>query len=382
MLEQNRRIPGFAGNKWWRQKMNSEDKTFRNLQKHLNKQTLGFPETQSGSDIALLRQLFTPAEAEIAMMLTYRNESAEQIQKRAIKAGKSIEETKRLLDQAAEKGVIGSQEKDGARQYRILPYVIGILENVIHTATPELTAAHRKYSEDGLFWEEYLKTKIPQMRTIPIQKSITPKHHVGTYDEIRNLIETTDGPIVVIECACRKGAEDRGEPCRRTSRKETCLHFRDMARFLVEKAKVGRQISKEEALDILQKNQEDGLVLQPANSQAPDAICSCCGCCCAPLKTHRSLPDPLSHWATNFYAEVNPEMCTGCGVCEERCQAAAIKLDQDAGKAMVDLTHCLGCGLCVEACPEDAIELRKNAVEVIPPRNAEEMTEAIMAGKS
>lgn len=363
-------------------KMKSEDKLYRDLQIHLDEQTLGFPETQSGSDIALLQQLFTPAQAEIAMMLTYRYESAEQIQERAIKAGLSIEETKRLLDQAAEKGVIGYQEKDGARQYRIIPYVIGILENVIHTATPELVSAHLKYSEDGLFWRDYLKTKIPQMRTIPIQKSITPKHPIGTYDEIRELIETADGPIVVMECACRKGAEKRGEPCKRTSRKETCLHFRNMARFLLEKAKVGRQISKEEALDILQKNQEDGLVLQPSNSQAPDAICSCCGCCCAPLKTHKSIPNPLSHWATNFHAEVNPEMCTGCGLCEERCQAAAMKLDEDRKAATVDLTHCLGCGLCVDACPEDAIELRKNATEAVPPRTTEEMTEVIMAGKS
>jgi len=362
--------------------MKSEDKLYRDLQRHLDKQTLGFPETKSGSDIDLLQQLFTPAQAEVAMMLTYRYESIGQIQKRAIKAGKSIEETKHLLDQAAEKGVIGFQEKDGERRYRNIPYVIGILENVIHTATPEFISAHLKYSEDGLFWRDYLKTKIPQMRTIPIQKSITPRHHIGTYDAIKNLIETTDGPIVVIECACRSGAEKRGEPCKRTTRKETCLHFRDMAKFLLEKAKVGRQISKEEALHILQKNQEEGLVLQPANSQAPEAICSCCGCCCAPLKTHKVIPNPLSHWATNFHAEVNPEICTGCGLCEERCQAAAMKLDEDKKTATVDLTHCLGCGLCVEACAAEAIELHRNAMEVIPPRTTEEMTEVIMTGKS
>ena len=362
--------------------MNSEDKVYRNLQKHLDEQTLGFPETQSGSDIDLLRQLFTPAQAEIAMMLRYRYDSLEQIQDRAAKAGKSIEQTERLLDQAAGKGVIGHRVKDGIKQYRVLPYVIGFLENVIHSAPPELMAAHLRYSEDGLFWRDYLKTKIPQMRTIPIQKSIKTRHHIGTYDEIKKLIETSDGPITVIECACRSGAEKRGEPCKKTSRKETCLHFRDIARFLLEKARVGRQISKVEALDILQKNQEDGLVLQPANSQAPDAICSCCGCCCAPLKAHHALPNPLSHWATNFYAQVNPEICSGCGLCEERCQAAAMKLDEDRRAAIVDLTHCLGCGLCVEVCPEDAIELRNSSVEVVPPSTSEEMTEVIMAGKS
>jgi Na+-translocating ferredoxin:NAD+ oxidoreductase subunit B len=361
--------------------MNSEDKLYRDLQKHLDAQTLGFPETKSGSDLALLRQLFTPAQAEIALMLTFRYAPVEQIHQRAIEAGKPIEETQRLLDQAADKGIIGYQEKDGIKEYRIIPYVIGILENVIHTATPELISAHVKYSEDELFWKAYQKTKISQMRTIPIQKSITPTHSIGTYDEIRKLVEAAEGPIVVIECACRKGAGNRGEQCKQTSRKETCLHFREMARFLLEKAKVGRQISREEALEILQRNQEDGLVLQPTNSQAPDAICSCCGCCCAPLKTHKSSPNPLSHWSTNFHAAVVTELCTGCGLCEARCQAAAMKLDEDRKIATVALTHCLGCGLCVDACPEGAIELRKNAREVVPPRTMEEMTEVIMTGK-
>lgn len=79
------------------------DKLYRDLQMHLDQQTIGFPETKSGSDLNLLKQLFTPAQAEIAMTLTFRFEFLEQIQGRAKKAGKSMEATERLLDETADK---------------------------------------------------------------------------------------------------------------------------------------------------------------------------------------------------------------------------------------------------------------------------------------
>lgn len=365
--------------------MDSEDKLFRNLQIHLDKQTIGFPETQSGSDIALLKQLFTPEQAEITMMLTYKSEALEQIQERAKRIGKSAEETERVLDATAARGVIGHRIKNGVKHYRTIPLLVGMLEGAVITAPPDskpaLAAASGQFFQDGLFLRDFVNTKIPQMRTIPIQKSITPKHQIGNYDEIRKIIEQNSGPIVILECVCRAGTEKQGQPCKQTSRKETCMALGEVASSLAESGKLGRPISKEEALDILQKNQDDGLVLQPSNTQTPEAICSCCGCCCGLLKIQKLIPNPVSHWATNFSASVDPELCTGCGLCEERCQVAAMKMDADKKTAVVDLTRCLGCGLCVETCPEDAIELRNKATEIIPPGTSEEMMEVIMTNK-
>ena len=357
-----------------------EDKLYRDLQRHLDEQTIGFPATKSGSDLRLLKQLFKPEQAEMAMMLTYRYRSLEQIQERAKKGGKSIKEIERILDETAARGVIGHRKKDGKKQYRNIPYMIGILEGAFRHPTPELISAHTEYSKDRLFWKAFLGTKVPQMRTIPIEQSITIKHHVGTYDEIRKIVEATVDPIVIVECLCRNGAEKRGEPCKQTSRKETCMALRDGARNLLEAGR-GRHITQEEAMEILRKNQEEGLVLQPSNAQGPDFICSCCGCCCGILKLHKAVPNPVGFWATNFYAEVNPGLCTACGVCVEKCQTGAMKLDGKKGMPGVDLTRCLGCGLCVASCPADAIELRKKEKEVIPPPTGEEMMEVIMTNK-
>lgn len=362
--------------------MDSNDKVYRDLQMHLDKQTIGFPETQSGSDIDLLRQLFTPEQAGIVMLLTYKSEPLDRIRERAGKIGKSPEETERLLQETAARGVIGFKKKNGVKHYRTIPLIVGMLEGAVITTPPEkklpLVAAAGHFFQDGLFLRDFVNTKIPQMRTIPIQKSITPKHQVGSYDEIRKIIERNNGPIVILECVCRAGAERQGQPCKQTSRKETCMALGEIARSLAESGKLGRSISKEEALDILQKNQEEGLILQPSNTQEPEAICSCCGCCCGLLKIHKMIPNPVSHWATNFFAEVDAELCSGCGECEERCQVDAMKLDDERMAATVDLTRCLGCGLCVAVCPESAIELRNKTSETVPPPTSEDMMEVIM----
>jgi len=365
--------------------MNSEEKIYRDLQIHLDKETIGFPQTPSGSDISVLKQLFTPAQAEIAMLLTYKFQSLEQIQARAEKIGKSAEETARLLDATAARGIIGIRRKDGVKHYRTVPFLVGMLEGALITTPPEakppLMAAASQFFQDGLFLRDFINTKIPQMRTIPIQKSITPIHQIGRYDEIRKIIEQNTGPIVILDCVCRANAAKLGQPCKQTSRKETCMALGEAGKGLAASGMLGRVITKEEALDIMQKNQEEGLVLQPSNSQTPEAICSCCGCCCGLLKIQKAIPNPVSHWATNFFAMVDSELCTGCGACQERCQVAAIKLDEEKEIAAVDLTRCLGCGLCVDACPEAAIKLQNKATVTVPPPTQEDMMEVIMTNK-
>ena len=50
--------------------MSTDEKTYRDLQEHLDKETLGFPATESGSDIRLLKQLFTPEQVKTVINLT------------------------------------------------------------------------------------------------------------------------------------------------------------------------------------------------------------------------------------------------------------------------------------------------------------------------
>ena len=177
---------------------------------------------------------------------------------------------------------------------------------------------------------------------------------------------------------CRNGTKMAGQPCKVTTRSETCMAFLDFADMVAEKG-WGRQITKEEALEIAAKNEEDGLVLQPANEQEPEFLCSCCGDCCGILVTAKMAPRPVDVVASNYYAVSDPELCTACETCIDRCQMDAVALKDDT--AAVNLDRCIGCGVCVPTCPSEAIQLVKKEQEIVPPRDMEALYQAIMDQK-
>lgn len=360
--------------------MESADVIYRNLRKYLDERTLGFPATESGSDIRLLKQLFSPEQAKATMCLTHKFEPMNLIYERANKEETTIEELERTLYETAGRGLIFLKDVDGTKYFKNIPYLIGFAEGQLNNLTPEYRAAAAAYAADGVFWPMFLATKVPQMRTIPINQSIVPEHHVSNYDDIKNLVEKSDGPIAIFECICRKGSELNGNPCQKTTRKETCMAFRSAAETYIEFNK-GRQISKYEALEILRKNEEDGLVFQPSNTQVAEYICSCCGCCCGMLALQKALPQPLNHWASNYFAEVDPDICSGCETCVDACQVTAMKFNEDEGISYVDLDRCIGCGNCVPTCPDEAIKLLKKESEIAPPKDHDDLYEVIMVNK-
>ena len=260
------------------------------------------------------------------------------------------------------------------------PLVVGMYEFQLNRLTPDFIKDFNEYTSGKEFGIEFLSTKLPQMRTIPIAKSIHPQHNVSTFDEVATLIQQAEGPFAINPCICRKKKSFEGKSCRKTDRQETCLAIGSMARMELESG-AGREITRDEAMAIIEKNQKQGLVLQPSNTEKAEFICSCCGCCCEMLRTHKVLPKPLDFWATNFHAEVEREACDGCGACEKRCQVGAVKVPAKKRPAQVNLDRCLGCGVCVTGCPTQSITLVKNPAEVRPPLTREDLHEVIMAGK-
>ena len=357
-----------------------DDQIYFELQKHLDRQAVGFPATRSGAEIRILKHIFTPREAEIATCLTYKPEPVETIMRRMQNRIESSEELVQHLERMQRKGGIETKPKNGQRLYSNTPLVVGMFELQIDRLTPEFIRDFDEYTADKKFGIAFLSTALPQMRTIPVAKSIEPRHRVSTFDEVTALLHQADDPFVILECICRKKKSMEGQTCAATGRKETCLAIGGIAQTLLLSGS-GREISREEALSIIELNQEEGLVLQPSNTAKADFICSCCGCCCGMLGVHRSLPKPLEFWASNFHAQVETDTCIGCGVCAERCQVDAVHVYEDKERAVVDLLRCLGCGVCIPHCPTGSITLHKKAAEVIPPQTREDLYDAIMARK-
>ena len=326
----------------------TENDVYVKLREHLDSLPVGYPASKSGVEMRILRRLFSEEEAEMACHLTPFAESAEQI---AQKSGHTLVDAEKLLEQMGRKGLIFVSRKGGKSTYRAAWFAIGIFEHQVARLTKELYEDVEQYIKE-VFKDEIVAASTPQLRVVPVQESFTSQTQVAPYDSVRNLIKQ-QSKLVVAECICRKGSQLKGEGCGKPL--ESCLVFSTGAFYYLENG-LGREITQEEALEILDKAEEAGLVLQPGNAQKTFNICCCCGDCCEILKNLRKYPKPSEMVASNYYAVVDSDSCSSCEVCLDRCQMDAITVPDTA---VIDLDRCIGCGLCVTTCPSEAISMKQ-----------------------
>jgi len=341
---------------------------YRRLQEHLDKFPIGFPAAPSGVDQELLRYLFDETEARVASALNLIGEPAGKIITRLKDLGLTVHELENLLEEMAAKGIINSySRRSGGTYYHVAFLAIGIFEFQAERMTPEFFRMFKRYL-DEVFRDELLRTRIPQLRTIPSEGSLLPDLVVENYDHIRLLINNFDSDIAVAKCVCRVAHDSIDEPCKVTDDRETCLIFGSAARRFVHLG-WGRMIDKDEVFTILEKAKQDGLVIQPSNTQKLFAACLCCGCCCEILTSVRPLANPVQYFATNFRARVDEKECVGCGKCVQRCQMDAVIVN-DEKKAVIDYCRCIGCGICVPTCKPGAIRLERTETTTVPPKDS------------
>ena len=363
--------------------MDNENRVYRELQQYLDRMPGGFPEVESGLDTKLLKRFFTPGEAGIAMQLSMKPEPLRRIYNRVGKSGITIEELRSILDRMMRKGAILTvAEGYDETHYCNAEFAMGGIFNFqINRLSKELLADYHQYMAERRSKARPGTGEGLPLRTIPVEESIPvpEKYRVSDYDSVSKLIENTPGQIAVANCICRQTSRILGNGCQKTDLEEACLIIGpDHARRHVDMG-IGRYVSKEEAFEILHKAQQAGLVLQPENSQRPEAICCCCGDCCVLLKMLVKHPRPVELYITNFYAEVDRALCTGCEVCVEKCQLNAREMVD--GIAEVNLDRCIGCGNCVVLCPEGANKMRKKEPEKVPPKDKTTVNMKALAGK-
>ena len=359
--------------------MNTGSTVYRSLQEHLDKSPVGYPATESGVDISLLEKLFTLEEAEIATCLSnIKLEPVKTIRRRLKKSGMSlsVDELRKKLDHMARKGsILVYREKFRERRYKNAGVTAGgIVDFQVDRLTKDLVDTFHQYHQEHFAAAETTgRIGIPQLRTIPVETSVPVpgKYKVSTYDDARYLVEHAPGPLAVANCICRQTKDVQGESCGHSDIRETCLQIGpDHARQYVDMG-IGRYVTQGEALAILDRARQAGFILQPENSRNPEAICCCCGDCCGLLSAVKKSPRPADLYASNYYAEVDTSVCTGCGTCIKRCQLEARTLV--IGKAVVDLDRCIGCGNCVVTCESGASQMVQKELKLVPPRDKDTM---------
>ena len=320
---------------------------YERLAQHLDDLPAGFPRTESGVEIRILRRLFTTEDAKLAVHLTTILEEPRVIARRA---KIPVVEATRRLEKMFEKGLIfGLHRKNKPPLYMAEQFVVGFWEAQVNKLDRELIQDAEEYL--SAYFDKSSWWTVPQLRTIPVGKSINTQNEVMLYERAEELVRG-QRTFAVGNCICRQEKRLLGEGCDKPE--ESCLSFGTAARINVRTGR-GRKISMEEALAILKRAEEAGLVLQPANAKKALFMCTCCGCCCGVLRSLKRYPEPATLVSSSFIASLNADTCTGCGTCVERCQMEAIHLTDST--AALDLKRCIGCGLCVTTCPTHSLSL-------------------------
>jgi len=276
----------------------------------------------------------------------------------ASKVSRTPEETERMCLALYTRGLAFKSFKGGVLGYKMCRDIIQF-----HDATILWPGASQDFLD---LWQRFMEEEWPHFarlaeqffpkpftRVIPVKKSLeVGKQKILDADSVDRIVDSAE-VLAVTKCTCRVIAHKCDQPL------EVCLQVGNAARYTLDRG-TGREISKAEALAILRKCEEDGLVHVTMNkAHVGHFICNCCDCCCQalPLVISEGLKicDP-----SRYQARIDPEKCNFCGTCRERCFFNAIaETNGNSGQSVMAVSgeQCMGCGLCQITCPEEAIAM-------------------------
>lgn len=201
-----------------------------------------------------------------------------------------------------------------------------------------------------------------QLVTVKEDITLDNLEQIIPHEHAKDIVLKNPDHIAVLECPCRAA---RAEPCYPL---EVCLIVGEpFASMVIEHhPQRSRWISSDEAIEILQEEQERGHVshafFKDAMLERFYAICNCCSCCCGAMQISRG-GDPMII-SSGYICVIDAAACEGCGTCVEFCQFDAISLHD--GYAHIDGAACMGCGVCVPHCHNEAAALERDPTKSAP----------------
>ncbi|MBN2284785.1 MAG: 4Fe-4S binding protein [Deltaproteobacteria bacterium] len=341
------------------------DEIYLNVAKVLDTLPNGFPATESGVEIKLLKKVFTPEQAALFCDMRLTFETAEDVARRT---GRPLEGLEELLISMGEAGQLFALQFGETRYFKMMPWIFGIYEFQLGRIDREFAELMEEYAPT--FARQFFEHTPQLMQVLPVEEEIFLQHQALPYEKVSTLIEQGQS-FLVNECICKKEQGLLGNPCSRPL--EVCLAIAPVP-GIFDDSPLGRVITRDEAYELLRQCEEAGLVHLTGNIQNGQIfICNCCGCCCGVLRSIMELGIPASSVVNSHYcAQIDADRCSGCGICaDERCQVKAI--EEVNGEYRVIPERCIGCGLCISTCPTEAIRfVRKEPDKLTPPPVTEE----------
>jgi NAD-dependent dihydropyrimidine dehydrogenase PreA subunit len=361
-----------------------------------------FPFPINDTVISIMKHVVKDNVNELDFICAFDQKSSQTLEELRLSSEFSEEQIDRLARSLAKKGLIFNQPNSaGIMVYRLLPLMnVGLMEykfmgklkgdekeRQLAELFQKLLDEVRDYVQEN--YDELmpmLKSAPPLDRTvparvmedgkairlIPLDKTIeVAEEFVLPSQSVYEIIDKFD-EIAVGNCFCRQRRKVLGSPCATEAPIMNCFTFGKSARHTAAQG-FTRMVTKEEARRIMKEAEEAGLVHKAfhpnSNVSRPEtSICNCCKDCCDTLRLWRDGAFPLIN-STYYLSVIDPDACSRCGVCVERCPTDAIYLN-DEGIAERDENSCFGCGICARFCPEEAISLKEGArkVTILPPR--------------
>ena len=294
-----------------------------------------------------LAALISDEEAELASKLGVRKpKTFEEIHNLS---GMSEEHCRKLIDHMSEQGILeyNWENLDGTNPKNEKRYIVPMFV----PGVGEFAAMHEtnmnEHPELGRFFErmtflplERVTKIVPPggagvgMHVIPVEQAISMEETSISVEHIAHWLEKYEGKYAASPCSCRKSNCSYDEGCA-DDFNDWCIAVGDMADYVVETKKGGRYISKEEALEIFKKAEDNGFVHQITNIDGEQKIFAICNCnvnVCYALRTSQLFNTPNMS-RSSYVARVEKENCVACGRCVEYCPAGAVKLGQKLCKA-------------------------------------------------
>ena len=311
----------------------------------------------------ILKMIADPEDAELLLAMPGTPDQLSE------KVGKPAHELEAQCRRLYQKGLVLKTLKGGKLGYRMHKDI-----TMFRDATAHWPAAPKAYHD---LWKQFMEEEwpdyarleaklipMPRGRVIPIERSILSgkQQKVLDSESVSRIIQKAE-VLTVTDCICRVIERKCDMP------RETCLQVNNSAKYMLDRG-IGREVSREEALDILKRCEEAGLVHLTLNKSAVDHfICNCCECCCVTLpmviKEGLRLCEP-----SRYQAKIDSDLCNLCETCLDRCYFGAIEKVETDGHLIglrVKEDKCMGCGLCHSTCPTEAILLIAVREEVFIP---------------
>ena len=324
----------------------------------------------------IIELMFTPEEAELALAIPVISQGRISLEDVAEKVGRWEAEVWSMLESLLSKGILYMERhRDDGREvyclwnwgYSLMTPMFG--DGIIDDTKRKVAELREKLWDAGLSYHNNPSTYPAGGRIMPYEPRLDPASQVPEYERYSHYVNNAQA-ICVVACGCRMSVDRCKEPA------WVCMHFDRQAEYWI-KYRRGHELTKEEALQLIEDSIRGGLVVTGANTQEqPLVFCLCCRDCCVVLRPFIQNFNTNCIARSNYVPQWDLEKCKICSTCQKACPVGAIgrHLSHEEGERdhmIVMPDRCIGCGVCSAVCPREAITLER-VRETVPEPTARE----------